>query len=104
MVRDARALWEVIARVYPRAEQDHQVRLVQWQFPREGYVALNTDGSGSFGNPGLSRFGGVVRDAHGAWLFGFAGHIGVPDCLHAHRSPWVTDLLGEGIQEISGGL
>lgn len=82
VIREIRALYETIVRVYSSVSVQQQPRFVRWQFPRAGFVALNTDGS-SLGNPGLSGFGGVVRDSQGRWLFGFAGHLGVTDCLRA---------------------
>ncbi|KAJ1378408.1 Ribonuclease H-like superfamily [Sesbania bispinosa] len=62
-------------------------RLVSWIPPSEG-VALNSDGN-SFGNPGNAGFGGLLRDADGAWLFGFYGTIGLADSLLAE----LLDLL-----------
>ncbi|XP_057452658.1 uncharacterized protein LOC130744495 [Lotus japonicus] len=56
VVREVHSLWEVIRHTHPSTTSARQVRLVQWQFPREGYVALNTDGS-SLGNLGMSGFG-----------------------------------------------
>ncbi|XP_057418950.1 uncharacterized protein LOC130713176 [Lotus japonicus] len=81
-VREVHVLWEVLARVYPHTAPSKQICFVRWQPPIDDFVALNTDES-SFGNPGESGFGGVVRSSDGVWRVGFAGHIGVSDCLHA---------------------
>ncbi|KAJ1383082.1 Ribonuclease H domain [Sesbania bispinosa] len=57
-------------------------RMVGWQRPQAGAVALNVDGS-ALGNPGLAGFGGLLRDGSGNWLKGFYGGIGVSEILHA---------------------
>lgn len=43
---------------------------------------LNVDGS-SLGNPGPAGFGGVVRNEHGGWCFGYSCSIGVSELLKA---------------------
>jgi hypothetical protein len=45
-------------------------------------MILNVDGS-SIGNPGISGFGGLIRNSHGAWIRGVAGNIGCSNILHA---------------------
>ncbi|KAL9813290.1 putative ribonuclease H domain-containing protein [Arabidopsis thaliana] len=51
-------------------------RQIAWSRPDEGWFKLNTDGA-SRGNPGLATAGGVIRDAVGNWVQGFAFNIGV---------------------------
>jgi len=51
-------------------------RQIAWSRPDEGWFKLNTDGA-SRGNPGLATAGGVIRDAAGNWVQGFAFNIGV---------------------------
>lgn len=45
-------------------------------------MILNVDGS-SLGNPGISGFGGLIRNSAGAWFCGFVGNIGYSNILHA---------------------
>lgn len=47
-----------------------------------GQVKLNVDRS-SLGNLGKARCSGLFRDHDGAWLFGFACHIGFATNLQA---------------------
>nr|XP_027064499.1 uncharacterized protein LOC113690699 [Coffea arabica] len=54
---------------------------VKWLPPPEGYK-LNTDGC-SLGNPGRSGGGGLLRDCHGGFLFGFSCYFGITTSLHA---------------------
>jgi len=42
---------------------------------------LNVDGN-SFGNPGISGFGGVLRRNDDSWLYGFAGNVGISTIIH----------------------
>jgi len=35
------------------------------------------------GNPGISGFGGLIRNDDGAWISGVAGNIGFSNFLHA---------------------
>ena len=44
--------------------------------PLENWVKLNTNGS-SIGNPGLAGGEGLIRNANGEWVRGFARAIGV---------------------------
>lgn len=50
-------------------------RLVQWSSPPSSWKKMNADGS-SFGNPGKSGAGGVIRDWLGRWVVGFSLHVG----------------------------
>lgn len=45
-------------------------------------MILYVDGC-SLGNPGVSGFGGLLRNDDGAWYCGFAGNIGFSNILHA---------------------
>ncbi|KAE8734165.1 hypothetical protein F3Y22_tig00000778pilonHSYRG00265 [Hibiscus syriacus] len=49
--------------------------MVHWSSPSNGYLKLNTDGV-SQGNPGIARADGLLRDENGAWVMGFAAHLG----------------------------
>ncbi|KAF5461917.1 hypothetical protein F2P56_017977 [Juglans regia] len=53
-----------------------RVRVVKWHRPRQGWVKLNTDGS-SFGNPGTSGAGGVIRDEDGRLLLAYSVPLGL---------------------------
>ncbi|MCH88180.1 ribonuclease H protein, partial [Trifolium medium] len=44
-------------------------------------MILNVDGS-SIGNPGVSGFGGLIRNSDGAWVHSFSGNIGFSNILH----------------------
>ena len=48
---------------------------VSWHCPPANWVKLNTDGS-SIGNPGLVGGGGLVCNANGEWVQGFARAVG----------------------------
>lgn len=48
---------------------------VQWKFPSEGWVSLNTDGASWHGN-NRAACGGVILDHIGSWLSGFVANIG----------------------------
>ena len=49
--------------------------LVRWIPLPPQFVKVNTNGS-SFGNPGPSGFGGVIRDSLGHWILGFYSSCG----------------------------
>lgn len=51
------------------------VRAVAWFKPSMGLVKLNSDG-GSWGNPGVSGGGGVIRDSNGNLVFGHSTFYG----------------------------
>ncbi|XP_035545131.1 receptor-like protein 7 [Juglans regia] len=53
-----------------------RVRVVKWHQPPQGWVKLNTDGS-SFGNPGTSGVGGVIRDEDGRLLLAYSVPLGL---------------------------
>jgi len=51
---------------------------VKWHRPPSNWAKLNTDGS-SIGNPNLAG-GGLIRNANGEWVWGFARAIGTTTC------------------------
>ncbi|GAU35482.1 hypothetical protein TSUD_384370 [Trifolium subterraneum] len=55
-------------------------------------MILNVDVS-SIGNPGVSGFGGLIRNADGAWVHGFFGNLGVTNILHAELMAIYKGLL-----------
>ena len=48
---------------------------VRWTSPPVQWVKLNSDGS-SMGNPGRAGGGGIIRNAEGKWIKGYARSIG----------------------------
>ncbi|PNX93847.1 ribonuclease H [Trifolium pratense] len=57
-------------------------KLVRWNAHGGTDMILNVDGS-SIGNPDISGYGGIIRNADGAWIHGFFGNLGVTNILHA---------------------
>ncbi|KAJ1405402.1 ribonuclease H [Sesbania bispinosa] len=57
-------------------------RWVSWIAPREGVVAINSDGS-ALGCPGRAGFGGLIRNHIGEWIMGYYGSNGSSNVLHA---------------------
>ncbi|MCH81431.1 RNA-directed DNA polymerase (Reverse transcriptase), partial [Trifolium medium] len=55
---------------------------VRWNALGGTGMILNVDGS-SIGNPSIFGFGGLIRNADGAWVHGFYGNLGVTNILHA---------------------
>ena len=49
---------------------------VKWEPPSQNWHKLNTDGS-SLGNPGRAGGGGIIRNANGEWVGGYARAIGI---------------------------
>lgn len=60
----------------------HETRVVTWHPTKDKEVILNVDGS-SFGNQGVTGFGGIFRTKFGDWIQGFARSTGVGDNLLA---------------------
>jgi ribonuclease HI len=56
--------------------------IVRWNDQSGIGMILNVDGS-SLGNPGVSDFGGLIRNSVGAWVHSFVGNIGFSNILHA---------------------
>lgn len=52
------------------------LKQVRWEKPCSGWMKLNTDGS-LMGNLGLAGGEGLLRDANGNWVGGFARRIGI---------------------------
>jgi ribonuclease HI len=65
---------------------------VAWKAPPNGWCALNTDGAAKE-QMKQAGCGGVLRDAEGRWIEGFAKYLG-------HTSAYMTELWGvyEGLQ------
>ncbi|MCI54853.1 ribonuclease H protein, partial [Trifolium medium] len=61
--------------------------MVRWNVHGGIGMILNVDGSNvdgsSIDNPGVSGFGGLIRNSDGAWVHGFAGNISFSNILHA---------------------
>jgi len=59
--------------------------LKQNQIPPMRLIKWNDHGGNgsSLCNPGVSGFGGLLRNADGVWFHGFAGNIGFSNILHA---------------------
>lgn len=73
---------DTITTVYGHSSLSRPTRMVQWRPPDDGAVKLNVDGS-SFGNPGRSGYGGVLRNWLGEWLLGFSRSCGFTTNLTA---------------------
>ncbi|GAU12548.1 hypothetical protein TSUD_182620 [Trifolium subterraneum] len=67
-------------------------KLVKWNALGGTGMILNVDGS-SIGNPSISSFRGLIRNADGAWVRGFFGNLGVTNILHAELMPIYKGLL-----------
>lgn len=52
------------------------IRTISWIMPPSGVVKLNSDG-GSCGNPGIGGGGGVIRDSHGHFIYGYSSSYGI---------------------------
>ncbi|CAL0315263.1 unnamed protein product [Lupinus luteus] len=66
---------------------------VRWTKPEWGWVKLNVDGSRDhIGYPPSSGCGGVIRDASGTWLLGFAQKL--DPCYEVHMTEIVAILKG----------
>lgn len=57
---------------------------VSWKPPQQGWVTINTDGAVKE-STGSAACGGVVRDADGRWLVGFAKRLSVPNAYMAEK-------------------
>jgi hypothetical protein len=65
--------------------------MVRWNAQGGNNMILNVDGS-SIGNPGISGFGGLIRNSDGAWVHGFAGNMifEYPSCRIIGSVPWIN--------------
>ncbi|XP_045810074.1 uncharacterized protein LOC123904450 [Trifolium pratense] len=72
---------QVLMKCFFKQNLNSTNRLVRWNALDRTNMILNVDGS-SIGNPGISGFGGLIRNSHGAWVRGFAGNIGFSNILH----------------------
>lgn len=57
-------------------------RMVSWNPLEDGTIKINVDGS-FFCNPGLARFGDLMRNHMGEWISGFSGSCGIASNLFA---------------------
>ncbi|PNX72646.1 ribonuclease H, partial [Trifolium pratense] len=57
-------------------------KLVRWNAHGGTGMILNVDGN-NIGNHGISGYGGLIRNADGAWIHGFFGNLEVTNILHA---------------------
>ncbi|RZC28536.1 hypothetical protein D0Y65_000490 [Glycine soja] len=57
-------------------------RVIRWFPPPNNYIKINTDGS-SFGNSGLSGYGGILRNEHGHWIRDFSSLYGFMNNINA---------------------
>ena len=51
------------------------LKSIRWEKPRDGWLALNADGSAA-GSSGMAGGRGLIRDGNGDWVIGFARKIG----------------------------
>jgi len=65
---------------------------IGWRYPPIDWVKVNVDGC-SKGNPGVAGAGGVIRDAMGKWIVGFAINIGI--CTSVGAELWA---IANGLQ------
>ena len=87
---------------------------IRWEKPRNGWLTLNTDGLVASGS-GIAGGGGLLRDANGDWVTGFARRIGTTSsfmaelwalrdglqlCLHLHIQAVSIELDSKSIVEI----
>ena len=87
---------------------------ISWEKPRNGWLTLNTDGSVA-SDSGIAGGGGLLRDANGDWVTGFARRIGTTSsfmaelwalrdglqlCLHLHTQAVCIELDSKSIVEI----
>lgn len=89
---------EGTVRTLPRTYSDHSPLVVLTQ----GKLKLNTDGS-SKGDPGQSRYGGLLRDEAGTWLWGYHGYLG--NCTSLEAELWglyrgLTIIMQKGLANI----
>ncbi|GAU50029.1 hypothetical protein TSUD_240220 [Trifolium subterraneum] len=77
---------------YFNTHETPTTRLVKWNVLGGTGMILNVDGS-IIGNPGISGFGGLIRNADGAWVHGFFGNLAVTNILHAELMAIYKGLL-----------
>lgn len=63
-----------------------------WNAHIDSNMILNVDGS-SLDNPGVSNFGGLIRNADNAWVHNFAGNIGYSNIHHVELMMLYHGLL-----------
>ncbi|GAU41733.1 hypothetical protein TSUD_349940 [Trifolium subterraneum] len=72
------AIWWIC--VFLQSYYDAEHLACEMEFGSSDMI-LNVDES-SIGNPGVSGFGGLIRNSEGAWAHGFAGNICFSNILH----------------------
>lgn len=94
-----RALFpEGTVRTLLRTYSDHSPLVIYTQ----GKLKLNIDGSCK-GDPGQSRYGGLLRDEVGTWLWGCIGYLG--NCISLEAEFWgiyrgLTIIMQKGLTNI----
>lgn len=71
----------------PTRKRQRVEKFIRWDFPKEGWVCLDTDGA-SKGNPGLAGAGGMIWGYMGELYKVFASNYGNGSCMKA-------ELFGE---------
>lgn len=77
-----RQAWQREEKVEGRGNKPCREVYVRWEYPREGWVKLNTDGA-SKGNPGMAGAGGIIRGARGEVIGMYAANCGATTCTRA---------------------
>lgn len=77
-----RKAWDREDRLVNRSRRDHRDIYVRWEYLREGWVKVNTDGA-SRGNPGMAGAGGIIRGPGGDTLGMFSANCGSTTCTKA---------------------
>lgn len=81
-INQVHTLHEDILHAFVAHSPTRMIKSVIWRPPPTDFCKLNVDGS-SFGNPGNSGFGGLIRDALGQWIIGYSGSCGYSTNLNA---------------------
>jgi hypothetical protein len=75
-------LANLLAKCFLKQHPIPLMRVIKWNNKGGKDMILNVDGS-SLGNPGVSGFGGLLRNEDGSWIRGFVGNIDFSNILHA---------------------
>lgn len=93
---------EVLEVWYKQPTVKSNASLIHWSPTPQSKVKVNTDGA-SRGNPGIAGAGGVIRDANGKWLVGFAAHLGIASNMAAELHALRMGLIlawDEGFRDV----